>query len=339
MIHNLKKRPRPDTLVNEKRASHNSTGRVIYLGALAVFALTLLNYLLGDMVFFRADGLALRDQTAVAVTNVARVESVHVTAGQLVEKDQPLFTLQSTEMLERIADLSARRARLVADSVEFHIRSDLIEALLPLAKKRETEAVRVVTQFDKLANVGLTTSSGYDSALTANFNAQQDRVKLTSQLKSLQSELTTLQTASNEAKQALEKLRSQYADGKVIAPVTGSIGVSVPSTGHVYRVGEPILSIYSNDMYILAYLPRRYLFSVEVGMNVSISDGHTSVDGVLTELLSVTDAFAKEFQSTFKPTERSRLAKISLVKDGNSLSSDEMPFPLNEKVTISTRYF
>jgi hypothetical protein len=55
------------------------------------------------------------------------------------------------------------------------------------------------------------------------------------------------------------------------------------------------------------------------------------VPGVLTEILPVTEALAKEFQNTFKPTERSRLAKIRLL--GKS------PFPLLEKVSISARYF
>lgn len=331
MIRSLKKRPRSDNLVNEKRATPNSTGRFIYLAALALFGFAIANYLFGDLVFLRANGLLLRDKTVIAPSYVARVQGIHVKEGEQIKKGQVLVNLQSIEMLERLADLSARRARIVADIVEFRIRSETVSALLPLAQKRETEASRVVGKFDELAELGLTTASSYDTALTANFNAQQDRIKLASQMKTLEKELATLQDARNDAESALSKLQEQYADGIVRAPISGYIGASTPAIGNVYRTGDPILSIYSGEAYVLAYLPQRYLFSIEAGQKVKISDGRHSIAGVLAELLPVTDTLAKEFQNTFKPTDRNQLAKIRLLEPS--------PFPLHEKVMITGRYF
>jgi multidrug resistance efflux pump len=331
MIRSLKKRPRSDALANEKRLPPHSLGRIIYLSLLGIFSIAILNYLFGDLVFLHADGLVLRDKSVVAPSYVARIQQIDVKEGQEVEAGQVILKLQSIEMLERLADLSARRARIVADTVEFRIRSETVAALLPLAKKRDSEASRVVGKFDELAQAGLATASSYDTALTANYNAQQDYVKLTTQLKTLEKELMTLQEARDVAESVLSDLQKQYADGVVRAPVSGSIGANVPALGNVYRTGEPILSLYSGDPYILAYLPRRYLFQINVDQKVTVSAGRLSVPGVLTEILPVTEALAKEFQNTFKPTERSRLAKIRLL--GKS------PFPLLEKVSISARYF
>jgi multidrug resistance efflux pump len=189
----------------------------------------------------------------------------------------------------------------------------------------------VVGKFDQLAQAGLATSSGYDNALTANFIAQQDHVKLTTQRKTLENELETLKQASDVAESKLARLQESYADGVVRAPISGSIGVSVPPLGHVYRAGDAILSIYSGESYVLAYLPRRYLFAIKVGQKLTVSDGRVSIDGTLAELLPVTDALAKEFQNTFKPTDRSQLAKIKLLEPS--------PFPLHDKVSLSARYF
>ena len=189
----------------------------------------------------------------------------------------------------------------------------------------------MVSKFDELAKSGLATAASYDTALTANFNAQQDRIKLATQFKTLERELATLQQARTVAELALQKLQNHYADGVVRAPVSGSIGASVPSSGHVYRTGDTILAIYSGTPYVLAYLPRRYLFSISVGQKVQVSDGRHSIPGTLVELLPITDELAKEFQNTFKPTDRNQLAKIRL--------DTESPFPLLEKVRISTRYF
>lgn len=339
MIRRLKTRPRSDGMVNEQRGTRRATGKLVYLGVLAAFAIAVLNFLIGDLLFFEANGLVLKDRTVIATTYVARVEAIHVKEGERVEKGQPLLTLQSTEILERIADLSARRAQLVADIVEFEIRSNTVAALLPLAQKRETETTRVVSQFDRLSEAGLATASSYDTALTASFNAQEDRIKLASQLESLKSELATLDNAHSQATQALENLRAQYAEGRVDAPVSGSIGVDVPPIGQVYRIGEPIMSIYSNEEYVLAYLPHRYLFSVEEGKRVDISNGKATVSGVITEILPLTDALAKEFQNTFKPTDRNRLAKIRLTNNSGAGTEGGLPFALNEKVIITSRYF
>ncbi|NJM33431.1 MAG: HlyD family efflux transporter periplasmic adaptor subunit [Rhodomicrobium sp.] len=327
----MKKRPRSDALVNEKRRSPNSTGRIVYISLLTLFGIAVANYLFGDLVFLRADGLVLQDKTVIATTYVARVDEVGIKEGQHVEKGQVLLRLQSTEMLERLADLSARRARLVADNVEFLIRSESVAELLPLAKKREDEATRVVSKFDELAKSGFSTAASYDTALTSSFNAQQERIKLATQLKTLERELATLQEAREVSEQALSDLQGHYAEGVVKAPVSGSVGVAVPAIGDVYRTGDPIMSIYSGEPYVLAYLPRRYLFSINKDQKVTVSDGRHSVPGVLAEILPVTDMLAREFQNTFKPMDRSQLAKIRLLQPS--------PFPLQAKVSITARHF
>jgi len=330
-MRSLKKRPRSDNLVNEKRAAPRSAGRFIYLGVLSIFVVLVANYLFGDFIFLRADGLVLRDRVVVAPTYVARIQQVRVKEGQRVEKGDVLLRLQSTDMLDRLADLSARRARLVADSVEYRIRAETVSALLPLAKKRESEAARIVGKFDELAQSGLARAASYDTALSANFDAQEDRIKLATQFKTLESELTTLQEARSVAEEALRDLQDQYADGIVRSPVSGAVGASVPAVGDVYRAADSILSVYSGKPYVLAYLPRRYLFAIEAGQSVAVSDGRHSAHGTLVELLPITDELAKEFQNTFKPTDRSQLAKIRI--------EAESPFPLHAKVSISMRRF
>jgi len=331
MIQGLKKRPRSDGLANEKRTVTNPVGRMIYLGVLAVFGIAVLNFLFGDILILRADGLILKDQTVIATTFVARIQQVDIKEGQQIAKGQVIMRLQSTEMLERLADLSARRARLVADTVEFRIRAETVAELLPLAKKREGEATRVVGKFDELALAGLTTASSYDNALNANFSAQGDRIKLATQFKTLEKEVATLNEAREVSESALKDLQDHYAEGVIIAPVSGAVGVSVPSVGNVYRTGEPMLTLYSGDPYVLAYLPHRYMFSIDVDDKVTVSDGRNSALGVVAEILPVTDALATEFQNTFKPRERSQLAKIRL--------TGRTSFPLLQKVSVTARYF
>lgn len=323
----LKKRLRPDNIPSEKRVMRGRTGRTVYLILLFVFALTVLNYMFGDYVLLEADGLVLRDQHVVATTYVARVESVDVTEGEAVKAGTPLLKLQSTEILERLADLSTKRAELVAKATEFKVRSESVAQLLPLAERRAAEAINTIKQFDTLAAAKLVTSARYQEALRVNYEASRDQVSLLSQRDVLNGELSSLNNALADADDAMAKLKALYSDGIVHSPVSGSIGASVPSVGNVYRPGEPILSIYSGDPYVLVYLPRRYLFPIYVGMELGLTDGRDVADGVIVEILPVTDTLPKEFQNTFKPSDRNQLAKIKLTTPS--------AFPLNQKVSVS----
>jgi len=323
----LKKRLRPDNIPSERRVMRGKTGRFVYLLLLSVFALVVLKYLFGDFLLLEADGLVLRDQHVVATTYVARVDNVGVREGQPVQEGVILLKLQSTEILERLADLSTKRAELIAKVTDFRVRSESVVKLLPLAERRESESVRTIQQFDTLAEAKLVTSARYQEALRSNYEASKDRVMLLSQSEVLKEELAALDTALADSNGALANLQALYSDGVVRSPVSGSIGAVIPSVGNVYRPGDPILSIYSGDPYVLVYLPRRYLFRIYVGMELRLTDGRDTADGIIAEILPVTDTLPKEFQNTFQPQDRNQLAKITL--------SSPSAFPLNQKVAVS----
>jgi multidrug resistance efflux pump len=326
----LKKRIRPDNIPNEMRVARGSMGRIIYLALLAVFTLAVLNYFFGDFLILRADGLVLRDRTVVATTFIARVEKVTVQEGQIVKKGEPLLQLQSLEVLERIADLSLKRADLAAKATDFKIRADSVEQLLPLAERRTKEAKRVIGLFEGMQKEGFVRSVPYAEALSAEYEANKDYVTLSAQSRVLKEELSALELARKDANVTFDNLQKLYANGLVSAPVGGAVGTVVPFVGDVYKPGDPMLSIYWGEPYVLMYLPRRYLFAIEVGMKLSITDGqHTNV-GVVTEILPVTDTLPKEFQNTFQPSDRNQLAKVKLPPTS--------VFPLNQKVTVSRDY-
>lgn len=326
----LKKRLYLDNNSDEQKV-RRSTGRTIYLIFLGFFALAVANYLFGDLFMLRADGLILRNENVVATTFIARVDKVDVEQGATTKEGSPLLKLQSLEILERLAVLSIKRAELVAKTTDFKIRAEAVEYLLPLAERRESEATRVIEQFDNMTKDGFIRPVRYEEALRANYEARRDRVKLTAESRVLNDEMTALQAALTDAGTALRDLKAHYADGRVLAPVSGSVGAAVPSVGNVYRPGEPLLSIFSGNSYVLVYMPRRHLFPIYAGMKLNVTDGQLTENGVLSEILPVTATLPKEFQNTFQPSDRNQLAKIRLAPGSH--------FPLNQKVRVSRPYF
>ena len=327
MIRSLRKRPRPDALKTEQRRITNRTGRIVYLCLLLVMLAGGINFLFGDLVFLRADGLVLSNKTTISTTYVASVVSVEVKPGNVIQAGAPLLRLQSTDILERLADLSSRNASLAAKAAAFNVRSETIAKLLPLAERRERETARILKKFDELSHVKLVTAARYDDALRARFEAQRSLVRFKAEDRVLKEELAALRAAQADAEAALADLRAHYGKGIVRAPVSGAVGASAPSAGDVYNPGETILSIYSGEPYILAYLPRRYLFPILPGTRVKATSGRVSSTGVISEILPVTGALPKEFQNSFKPRDRGQLARI--------LFDNPPPFPVHEKIEIT----
>ncbi len=333
MVKSLRKRPRPDALKTEQRRVTNRGGRLVYLFMLLALLIAGVNFLFGDLVFLRADGLVLRDKTTISTTYVARVEEVNIKPGDIVKAGFPLLRVQSSEILERFADLSSKNASLTAKAAEFKIRSATVSNLLPLAKKREHESAKMLEKIRQLSETMVATLARYDTALRARFDARQSYIEIETEHRGLKEELVAINAARADAETALSNLRDHYADGTIKAPVSGAVGISVPSRGDVYRPGDTILEVYSGKAYVLAYLPRRYIYSLDVGTKVQVSSGRLTAAGTITDILPVTDALPKEFQNSFKPRDRSQLARIKLVQ--------KVGFPLHAivKVTLADKFF
>jgi multidrug resistance efflux pump len=327
MLRRLKRRARPDTHTNQARRPGGNVGRYVYLGLLAVFALGIANFLWGDVVILRSDGLVLRDQSVIAAPYTSRVESVYVREGQSVSAGSLLVRVKSAEVLERLADLSVRQAELARQSAETILRYKTAVQLLPKAAKRERETGGFVQRMEDSSDRVAVTAQTYESALSANYTAAEDRIRLSTEAETLKEQLRQLEGAQASATAAVNDLKALYADGAFTAQRQGSIGATIPYLGAVYNAGEPMLSLYSGDPYVLAYLPRKYMFRIERGMAVVISNGRHSARGVISEILPVSDALPQEFQNAFKPRDRNQLAKIRI--DGTAV------FPLFEKVKIT----
>ncbi|MCB1492778.1 MAG: biotin/lipoyl-binding protein [Rhodobiaceae bacterium] len=331
-MRSLKRRPRSDSLVNQERRTGGLIGRLVYLSLLAVFALGIGNYFWGDFLFLRGKGIVLQEQTVSATTYIARVVEVSVVSGQKVKKGDPLLRVESTDVLERLADLSIRQAELTQRAAEFNLRSQIALQLLPLAEQREQETGKMLSQLHSMSDRGLLTSARYEEALRANYDASGERVRLTAESDTLHSQITALDRARQNANIAVKNLGAHYANGIIRAEVDGTVGVKVPAVGDVHRPGESFLSVFGGRSYVLAYLPNRYLFSITPGTKVTISGGRSGQqEGTILEILPVTDALPLEFQNTFRPRERSQLAKIELPHGAD--------FPIFEKVSITRAYY
>ncbi|MEG6510023.1 HlyD family efflux transporter periplasmic adaptor subunit [Methyloligella sp. 2.7D] len=308
----IHKRPRIDKLVSEQRVESASWGRRIYLALLAVLAIFVLNYLFGDMLFLRAEGILLTDRAIVAADYPGRVVSVEVKEGQAVEKGDVLLRMESAQMVRDIAELTLRSAEVGERNTELKTKLAVVEALLPIAERHVKESETTLSDFDRLDNKGLISSYRLTDAVNSKYQAAERQAELKSQAELLRSQVPTVSASFERANSALSSLERLYDGGVVRAFQAGIVGPRVPSPGRVVQFGDDLLEIHGTNTYVLAYLPNSYLFSIEPGEPVTVKAGSTTVQGHIEAVLPVADALPPEFQNMFRPRDRSRLMRISL---------------------------
>ena len=323
----IRTRPRLDKLLNQHRSAKAAWGRRLYLTLLCGLGLALLNYLLGDAILLRADGILLTDRQIIAATYPAKVAAVRVKEGEGVAQGAVLVELQSADMLKDIADLSVRNADLAARETQLRVSAASVQTLLPLAQRNAREGADAVARIDTLSDRGLVSMQSMTQALSAGYDMAAKLAELRGQSEILDGQLLLVEQSHRRASEALAQLEAFYDRGAVRAVSDGTVGSRVPVAGEVVRFGDELLQIYGDKAYVLAYLPDMYLFAVSPGDKVEVSGGAGSrVVGKVEAILGVADALPPEFQNTFRPRDRSRLVRISLPKDHG--------FAISQKVRV-----
>lgn len=327
MIRKLRHRPRSDNQVNQARRRGGRWARRVYLAMVAALLVAISDYAWGDMVFLRADGVVVRDRVTVASTSRVRIEAVHVRGGQNVAAGDPLVQVESTEILNRIADLTLRHAELAQREAELHARLNKATALRPLAESHAAEMSEGIVRLRAGVSSGIVTGERYEDAMREHFDAQRRFADLTVDADALDAGIAALAEARLIAAEALDDLVSHYSEGETVATVPGAVGSDVPEVGEVYGAGAPLLSIHTGEPYVLAYLPATYLFTIEEGMSVRISDGRNAANGRIAEILPISKTLPAEFRTAFQPGDTRQLARITF--DG------AQPFPARASVRIT----
>jgi multidrug resistance efflux pump len=312
MIRRLKTRERLDTLRNDKRGKPAMWGRRIYVALMALLGLALVDYMVGDVVLLRGEGMVLTNRSVLSAGYPAMVVDVHVKEGDAVEAGALLVQLESADMLRDIADLAGRTADLAGRESQLKVRRDNIGAVLPLAERAARENSESIAKLDRLSSSGYASARYRDQTLTAGLDSAGRASDLRSQANAVDDELALVQQSRSRAVDALARLERVYSQGSLKAPVSGVIGARIPTVGQVVRFGDELLQIHGSQAYVLAYVPDLYVATPQPGQKVRVSSGMTSVTGEIEKVLPVADALPPEFQNLFRPRQRSRLVRVSL---------------------------
>lgn len=323
----LKRRLSTQPHPNEPRSHRLMLIRWVYLGVVLVLGLWLGNFLYGDRLYLRSEGLVVGDPAIVAAEFPVTVKDILVREGETVSAGKTAAIVSSQNVTETIARLTSDVATRVIRQSELRIRSEVIDAMMPFAEHRQEFASGARKEFESLLDRRYLALNQHAAALESEYQGVQDLEKLKSEKRIIQNELATLDSVLAEAKSAVADLRRIYDDGRLRTPIDGVVTRLVANKGSVIRAGEPLIELSGNHRFVLAYLPTGAFFTVNEGDKVTVSTGLRNARGVVARVEPFAAALPREFQRAFTPVERQQVIRIEF-------QPGESPPPLFTKVTV-----
>jgi multidrug resistance efflux pump len=305
--------------------------RWLYLGSIAALVTWLGNLFLGDLLYFRSEGLVLGEPAVVAAEFPVTVRSISVREGEQVVAGSIAAVVTSQSVVENIARLTADLASRESRISELRVRLQTIDAIADIAELRQSVATNARAEFEKLIKDGYLPLDKRTAAVESEFRSRQDLESLRAEKQVIGAELETLGGAFAQASAALEDLRRLYDDGQMRVPIDGVVSRVATDQGAVVRAGDPMVEVYGSQRFVLAYLPTGALYDVNSGDRVQIVAGLRTTEGRVTRVQPFAAALPREFQRAFSPVDRRQVIRVEFLPD-------EVPPPLFAKVQLRSTH-
>jgi multidrug efflux pump subunit AcrA (membrane-fusion protein) len=281
-----------------------------YLLALIAFGVWMFDVFLGANLYLRAEGLVLGQPAVVAAEYNVTVRHILVKEGERVAEGQVVVTIASQQIAEARARLSSEAAARAARLADLDIRREVVNATMEAAEHREAVAIETKNQLNESYKKGLLSALNRTAAAEQAYRGQKDAEALRAEKRALTDQMKMLTVATEQADLALSDLLDLYDQGKLRAPIAGTVNTVLANRGAVVRAGDALLELVGDHRFVIAWVPVGRWFELEVDQRVSIDAGAGALPGTIARIGTVASALPREFQKAFTPTERLQLVWI-----------------------------
>lgn len=307
----IKPRNRVDHIKTEVRIQKGSVGKWVYLTLLACMILWIFNIFFGRFFYLQANGLVMRDTQTVSLSYTAQFKNIDVRDGVAVKAGQKLGDVVSMGVIEQLSTLTIKISDIEAKIGTQQSRIELINATILMAKKRADDMLHLRKAQEGAVERGLISTQNMSELLQDEFESRVNYRRMLTELRSLQAEIDQLQSSKNNLSQIRQQTRDIYKDGQVEALEDGIVTNLLTANGSVIKAGDKILDILYGEAYVLAYIDPGALYTINQGDKVSILFGTEFIEGHVQIIYPLSKALPQEFQRSFRPLERSTVARIN----------------------------
>ncbi|HET9244356.1 MAG TPA: HlyD family efflux transporter periplasmic adaptor subunit [Xanthobacteraceae bacterium] len=281
-----------------------------YLLALIAFGVWMFDVFFGGNVYLRGEGLILGQPAVVAAEYNVTVRDVLVKEGDRVAAGQVVVQIASQQIAEARARLSSEAAARAARLADMDVRREVVAATLAAAEHREAVALESKNQLDESYKKGLLPALTRTTAAEQAYQGQKDAEALRAEKRALTEQMKMLTVAAEQADLALSDLLDLYDQGRLHAPIAGTVSTVLAHRGAVVRAGDALLEFVGDHRFVIAWVPVGRWYKLDVGQPVSIDAGAGALPGTIARIGTVASALPREFQKAFTPTERLQLVWI-----------------------------
>jgi HlyD family secretion protein len=231
------------------------------------------------------------EQLAAQVS--ARVAKADIKPGTVVQVGQVLVELTNTQLTASAEEAQSAWEGAVAElqSSEAELQTNMLneEGVLTVAQfnmekaQVKTEADEALAHSGLLSGIELKRSQLDLIQLTKTYAIQTSRLKKVRD--NIQVQLAVKRSSVTQFARALDRARTQAADLKVVAGISGMVQTINVEVGQQLQPGSPIGRIAQQDqLYAELKVPAREATQVQAGQKVIIDTRNGTVDGIVTRV-------------------------------------------------------
>lgn len=308
----IRPKSRVDHVKTEVRTQRGSIGKWVYLTLLVLMMVWLLDVFFGRFIYLQANGIVMRDTQTVSLSYTAQFKNINVRDGVHVNDKQLLGEVVSMGVIEQLSALTIKISDIDADISSNHARLEVIKLTLSLAKKRAEDMIELRRVQEGAIEKGLTNTQHISELLQDEYDSQVTYRSMLTERRSLTESIQQLSVSRDNLASIRQLTMGVYKDGRVEAMEAGIVTNLQIANGSVIKAGDKILDILYGEAYVLAYVEPRALYTISEGEDVSILFGADFIDGRVEIIYPLSKALPLEFQRSFRPLERSTVARISI---------------------------
>ncbi|WP_230534177.1 HlyD family secretion protein [Microvirga roseola] len=291
----------------------------------------------GKLLYLKAEGMLMRESMSVSTEYTARVVQIGVRQGGAVQKGLEIGLLHSQEVTDSVARVTADIAKIQLSVTEMRVKGEALAQALPIARRRADASENARAEIESLKEHGLLTATARARVVNDAYETYDEVRELESERAIIARELPQLESTLANARGNVDRLRTSYDDGRLIAPIDGTVAELLVEPGAVVRSGQPILRVLHGEAFVLAYVPTGTLYTVAPGDSVSLRVGFRVLTGRISAMLPIASQLPAEFQKAFQTAQREQVVRIA-VDPGQDLpplfTTLEISRPNNPRVLI-----
>jgi len=321
-----------DPIENRRMNSARSV-RIIYGLSILGLVFFLLWYFARFTFFLEGTGrVSAKDYFLSEPYNV-KIKNIYVVPGTNVEAGDVLAEFESFQVDQYITDILKAITEQTTKEADLKIRLATAIASKTTGFKRSDFAAESVRKMERLPQ-GLFSNQDRIPFYREQAMAKKDASTVSAEIDEITKQLEILSNNRQMLHDRIDKIRKDFQNGQILAPIDGIIGARLANTGATVIAGEVIAEVFDKkDIYIDWEIPLGRFIEPKVGDPVFIVSGFATMEGKISDIYPISTKLGENQKEVFSSAPQGQTARIR-VDHPEKLEK----FAIDSLVTIRMNY-